>query len=134
MTLNESPAVLSNVLGQAKLAALLSDEGVLNRPFYPLAPWPPMIVVPPTNVTLAAGKPATLHLLAAGDPPLAYQWQRHGTNLPAATETTLALHAVTAAQACPYRVVLRSATGAVTSPPATLRISTAAESWPPRLH
>ncbi len=43
---------------------------------------PPVITVPPHPTSVAAGAAATLSVVASGTPPLSYQWQHNGTNLP----------------------------------------------------
>jgi hypothetical protein len=78
----------------------------------------------PQNTARAAGGVATLTTRAVGTPPLSYQWLRSGTNLvdganiAGATNATLTLSPVSAADIAPYQVVVtdgaaRSATSIV---------------------
>jgi glucose/arabinose dehydrogenase len=46
----------------------------------------PQITQHPASVTVAVGQPAAFSVSAAGTPPLGYQWQRNGVNIPGATQ------------------------------------------------
>jgi hypothetical protein len=56
---------------------------------------PPTIISAPADQVVAAGGTATFSVVAAGTPPLAYQWRMNGTNIPAATNSTLSFTAGT---------------------------------------
>jgi hypothetical protein len=82
----------------------------------------PQISIQPTNQSVVLGGSASFSVGAAGGAPLAYQWQFDGTNLTAATNATLVLNAVAAANAGSYDVVITNAYGSVTSAAPTLSV------------
>jgi alpha-tubulin suppressor-like RCC1 family protein len=63
-----------------------------------------------SQITFLGGK-AVFHASAVGLPPLTYQWQYQGTDLPNATNATLVLTNVQLAQAGTYQVVTSNALG-----------------------
>ncbi len=82
----------------------------------------PIVVTPPVSQMVTGGTNVDLTVEAAGTPPLAYQWQRNGADVPGATTETLTWLNVNPARAGDYRVVVTNAYGAVTSAVATLTI------------
>ncbi len=89
---------------------------------YTLAP--PVISTPPGDQTACAGSDVTFSVSATGDPPLSYQWQKDGVDISGATDSTLVLTAVSAADAGSYTVIVSNDCGSVTSPAATLTVCT----------
>lgn len=86
---------------------------------------PPRIEVLPASQTVAAGSPVDFLVLAAGAPPLRYQWLFDGTNvLSGATNWTVHLTNAQPADSGAYRVVVTNLYGAVTSSPAILTVAT----------
>jgi endonuclease/exonuclease/phosphatase family metal-dependent hydrolase len=83
---------------------------------------PPAITVQPQNVTVTNGAGAYFSLNATGTPPLNFQWQSNGTNLPGATSSNLTLSAVTFAQAGLYTCVVTNAAGSASSDTAGLSV------------
>jgi glucose/arabinose dehydrogenase len=84
----------------------------------------PAITTQPAPETVAAGQPATFSVTASGTPPLSYQWQRNGTNIPGATSASYTLPAVQASDSgAQFAVVVTNAGGSVTSSPATLTVT-----------
>ena len=82
---------------------------------------PPVITRAPAASDAAFGSTLTLSVRVTGAAPLSYQWQYYGTNLPAATNSTLVLSNIAATQTGPYSVFVtnvfgsaQSATGVVT--------------------
>ena len=63
---------------------------------------PPVILSPPLSQTINAGDPASFFVLAAGDEPLAYQWQFNGSPIPGATGTSYTIDTVLASDAGIY--------------------------------
>lgn len=128
-TVDGAPDTVTNVLTRPSLAALLSDEtlapnNTIPLPRYTVAPMPPVIMIPPRSRTLAAGAALALDALTIGDTPLAWQWQRFGTNLPGQTNSTLLLSNVQPADAGLYALVATNAAGSATSRLAVVRVST----------
>ena len=60
---------------------------------------PPSIVSGPTARTANPGDAVAFTVVASGDPVLRYQWTKGGHDIPLATEPTLTLRSVTAADA-----------------------------------
>ena len=54
----------------------------------------PAITQQPSDQTVAAGQSATFSVGASGTPPLSYQWQRNGSNVPGATASTYTIASV----------------------------------------
>lgn len=87
----------------------------------------PRIVEHPADRTVRPGEPAGFSVVAEGAPPLAYQWQRDGVDIPGANDATYALPAATTADAgARLRVVVRGPAGESVSDEATLRVEGAA--------
>jgi hypothetical protein len=89
-------------------------------------PVPPIIFAQPQSQLVAAGSGAsfTVSLSVTSSPPLTYQWQFNGTNLPGGHLPTLTRANVTEAEAGAYTVVITNGAGAVTSSVATLTVFT----------
>ena len=83
---------------------------------------PPVITTEPASqvVQASANLNATFSVVAVGAPVLVYQWQKGGVTLLGATNASLTLTNVVAADAGDYRVVITNAFGSVTSAVATL--------------
>ena len=73
------------------------------------------------------GNRVTFSVIASGTPPLTYQWRRYGTNLSAATGSSLLLTSVSATDSGPYTAVVTNLYGATTSSVATLQVKAAFE-------
>ena len=82
---------------------------------FQVLPQPPAFSAQPASQRVAVGSNAIFFVSATGTPPLAYQWQFYGTNLPRATNAALILASLRADQAGPYRVVLSAPGGTVAS-------------------
>jgi formylglycine-generating enzyme required for sulfatase activity len=85
-------------------------------------PVPPSIASQPQSQTVSLGRAATFTVSATGTAPLSYQWTFNGAKITDATNSTLSLPTVTAAQAGSYAVVVANQVGTVTSAAATLTI------------
>lgn len=83
----------------------------------------PTIVSQPIGFTAAQGGTAVLTVVASGTPAPTYRWRRGGVLLAGATEATLRLNAVTAANAGAYTVEVSNAAGAVTSAAANVAVA-----------
>ncbi len=81
------------------------------------------IVTEPLSQIVAPGGTATFGVVATGTPPLGYQWQLDNTNLPGATNATLALTNVQSTSNGVYLVVITNAYGSVTSSVAHLLVA-----------
>jgi glucose/arabinose dehydrogenase len=83
----------------------------------------PTITSHPSNVTVAAGQPASFTVAASGTAPLQYQWQRNGQVISSATSPTLTLASTTIADnGAMFRAMVSNASGSVLSNPATLTV------------
>jgi len=91
-------------------------------------PEAPAIVTQPGDVTVTNGYPANFAVEATGSPPLTYQWQWDGTDLPngggisGATTDDLALTAAAETNAGSYTVIVGNNYGSVTSMVASLTV------------
>ena len=85
---------------------------------------PPVITNQPVSVTNVAGGSATFSVLAGGTAPLSYQWYFNtNTSLANATNTSLGLTGIRAAQAGTYSVIVTNVGGAKTSSVAFLIVT-----------
>jgi hypothetical protein len=87
----------------------------------------PTISQQPADVSVSAGQPASFSVVATGDTPLAYQWQRGGADIAGATAATYTLAAAAAGDnGAVFRVVVGNGTGNATSSAATLTVTASA--------
>jgi|GEM_PF-1065867 len=84
--------------------------------------YPPTIAVPPVSQSLALSGSTTLSVTVAGTPPFSYQWTLAGTNLPSATNSTLALTNFSLGQVGSYAVTVTSPYGSAVSSSAQVSI------------
>ncbi len=87
---------------------------------------PPTLTLEPRGHTVAAG--GSVSLTAQADGATSVRWQRNGVDVPGATESTLLLRGVTAAQAGDYRLVATNATGSTASAAAPVAVVAVAQS------
>lgn len=73
---------------------------------------PPSITGQPQAQTVTAGQAATFSVVAAGSPPLSYQWQRGGSAIAGATDASYTTPATAAGDSgALFRVLVSNATG-----------------------
>jgi endonuclease/exonuclease/phosphatase family metal-dependent hydrolase len=84
---------------------------------------PPIITGQPQSLTVLSGANALFAVSATGSPPLSFQWQFNSTNLAGATNASLRLTNVTAADAGEYRVTVTNLFGTASSQPAMLTVN-----------
>lgn len=85
---------------------------------------PAFVFSPPNSVTAPAGNGVSFGVVGGGSPPLAYQWQRNGADLPGETGTSLNLAGVgTADNGARFRVRVSNAWGSEWSSEATLTVT-----------
>jgi hypothetical protein len=83
----------------------------------------PGITVQPTNITTSVGSNVTLYVGAEGSPPLSYQWQKNGANVPLnGNGSSYVLNSVKTSDAATYNVVVTNAFGSITSSNAVLTV------------
>ena len=87
---------------------------------------PAAITTQPASQSRPAGSNVTFSVVAAGTPPLSYQWAREGVDLPGATNASLALADVQTPIAGSYRVRVSNDSGQVLSLEALLTVTPAA--------
>jgi hypothetical protein len=97
-----------------------SSNGTVNGGG-PIAPY---INTQPANQTVAAGQTATFSVVAAGTPPLTYQWQKNGTDITGATSSSYTTPVTTTSDSGElFRVMVSNAAGTATSNSATLTVN-----------
>ena len=88
---------------------------------------PPVITQQPADRSVTAGQSASFTVAATGAAPLAYQWQRGGSDIAGATSATYAVSAtVLGDSGATFRAVVSNAGGSVTSQTATLTVTQSA--------
>jgi Immunoglobulin I-set domain/FG-GAP repeat len=99
-----------------------SATGVLSRVTYSPAP---SITRHPANITVSIGHTATFSVTATGIMPLAYQWQRNGSDITGATARTYMLtNAQLSNSDSAFHCVVTNSYGTATSNSATLTVVT----------
>jgi hypothetical protein len=76
---------------------------------------PPFLLSNPSNQNVTLGSALRLSVEASGSPPLSYQWQFEGTNLPGATSSILKIASLQSTQYGSYRAIVSNHVGTVTS-------------------
>ncbi len=103
---------LSNFAGTASAGATLTVQTA------------PILTTLPENQSVFSGNVVSFSVAVTAVPAPTYQWRRNGTLLTGATAATLTLRSAVAADAGRYEVVVTNALGSVTSPAATLEVTT----------
>jgi len=75
----------------------------------------PVIAAQPARQSVAVGQGVSLSVVATGQGPLSYQWQRYGANIRGATSATFHIPAAQATDTGTYRVVVTNSTGSTAS-------------------
>ncbi|MCX8520925.1 MAG: immunoglobulin domain-containing protein, partial [Rhodoferax sp.] len=84
----------------------------------------PAISIQPTDQAVTAGQSATFSITASGTGPLTYQWQKNGTDISGATDSTYSIPTTSLGDTgAVFTVVVSNSAGTVTSNPATLTVS-----------
>ncbi len=84
----------------------------------------PSITTHPSSQTVSAGGSATFTVAAGGTPPLSYQWQRNGVDIPGATAASYTLTSVTTSDnGARFRARVTNASGSAVSNEATLTVT-----------
>ncbi len=83
----------------------------------------PVITTEPASQTVDANTAVSFTVVASGAP-FTYQWEFNGVNIAGATNQTYTIAAVSPTNAGNYTVVVRNASGPVTSSPASLTVLT----------
>ncbi len=99
----------------------------------------PCVSTQPRGLTTPPGTTASFQITASGTPPLNYQWQFNGTNIPGATNISITLSNLQPANAGNYVAVVSNTLGVTASQPGVLTIgpiigwgsSTYGQSWVP---
>ncbi len=133
LTLNNVPSALAGTytaVATNSVGAATSRGATLT-----VAPPPatPIVTTPPTGQTVPAGQPVTFTAGVAGTPTPTLQWRRNGADLPGATNASLTIASVQAADAGTYTVVAANSSGTVTSAGAVLALAVVAPIDPGRL-
>jgi hypothetical protein len=87
-------------------------------------PSTPTVLTQPVGQKVWLGYPATFSVMVTGAPPISFQWQCSGTNLPGATNISLTLTNVQFSQAGDYAVRVTNVYGSALSSSAYLAVRT----------
>ena len=86
----------------------------------------PSFTTQPSSQSVTTGANVTFTVGVSGNPTPTLQWQKNGTNITGATNSTLTLNNVQATDAATYAVVATNSAGTATSTGAVLTVSAAA--------
>jgi alpha-tubulin suppressor-like RCC1 family protein len=107
---------------------VMNELGTVTSTPVLLAVEPLAFATQPVSQTVAAGDDATFAVRAAGARPFEFQWRFFGVNLPHQTNSTLTLVNAQTSHAGAYDIVVRNATGTLTSAPVQLTVQATAPS------
>jgi len=85
----------------------------------------PQITTQPQSIAAPAGTSVNFTVVAAGSPPLSYQWRRNAVNITGATDPSLTLNNIQAANSATYDVTVTNGAGSVVSTGAVLTVQPA---------
>lgn len=110
--------------GVYTLIATAGGHSITSRPVRVQInrPAPPVFVKEPASMSVLPGQTAWLEAVAAGDPPLRYQWLKDGVALPGQRSPVLKVESVREQDAGDYMVVVSSPLGSIVSPLAKLGV------------
>ena len=91
----------------------------------------PFIVTQPANRTVAGGGTTNFSVTANSFYTVTYQWQRFGTNIPNATNSSLTITGATANDAGSYAVIVSNSAGSTISSTVTLTVGNTAPTLAP---
>ncbi len=111
-------SIYNRALTAAEIQAIYNADGAGKCPLGVA----PSIITQPAGQTVFAGSSATFTVIAAGSPPLGYQWRKGGVALLGSTNPILELSNTTTNDSGAYDVVISNSFGAVTSQVATLTV------------
>jgi len=110
-----------DVVVMNSVSSVTSSPATLTVNSLPAAP---TITTPPANQTVTAGQSATFSVVATGTAPLAYQWQKNGSDITSAASLSYTTPVTTTADSGElFRVVVSNTAGNVTSTSATLTVN-----------
>jgi len=99
-----------------------SNTGVVVRIDYTGSQLP-VITGQPSSKTVSLGQPATFTVTASGTPPLSYQWQRNGGDIPGATSSSYTIVSAAATDnGAQFRCRVTNTAGSASSNAATLTV------------
>jgi len=108
---------------EGALYYLARGNGSVGKITFPTSQ-PPSIATQPSNVTVPVGGTATFTVSAGGSAPLAYQWQRNGSNISGATGASYSINSAQAADnGAQFRAVVSNTFGTATSNAAVLTVT-----------
>ncbi len=87
-----------------------------------VTPTPPGIIIQPQTANMPVGTNVTFYVTLTGSAPFSFQWNKDGSPIPDATNSTLALNKLQLAQSGDYTVNVANQIGSVTSQVATLTV------------
>jgi autotransporter-associated beta strand protein/YVTN family beta-propeller protein len=118
--------VWTRVLAPQEISGIYA-AGLQNQPLTSAVTGsPPVIVTQPIDMNVSVGLTATFTVSVSGPGPFTYQWRFNGTNIVGATNATLTLSSITAANQGVYSVLISNGAGAVVSAGAVLTVYTLA--------
>ena len=109
------PSGLTNLLTVAVAAGAYHSLALVND-------GSPHILSPPVGLTAYTGRNVTLQGLAVGTAPLSYQWLLNGTNIPGATNTSLAIPDIQTNSAGYYQLLVSNSLNTTLSLPTPVNV------------
>ncbi|MBO7108220.1 MAG: immunoglobulin domain-containing protein, partial [Verrucomicrobia bacterium] len=111
MMLNKSTVLCAGAAVMLSVTAVLADGEK------------PSITSQPYNQTVTVGDPVTFSVTATGEEPLSYQWNKDGTAINSATNSTYTINSVQTSDAGRYTVSVANAISTAISKEAVLTVN-----------
>jgi glucose/arabinose dehydrogenase len=83
----------------------------------------PVISGQPNSATVSAGNNVSFYVTATGAPPITYQWQKNGDNIPGTNAATLTITNAQNSDEATYKVIVSNSHGSVSSSTVTLKVT-----------
>jgi Concanavalin A-like lectin/glucanases superfamily/Immunoglobulin I-set domain/Immunoglobulin domain len=138
---NYNKMVITLGTGESLYVACVGTNATEKRGFLnfvqivPVTDTPPLVLAPPSPLSLYAGRTARFNVTASGTEPLTYRWRKDGSplsdggNISGATSTNLVLASISTVDIGDYDVVITNIANSVTSVVAHLEVLTATEDY-----
>ena len=110
-------SIYNRALSSTEIQAVFNAGSSGKCPVAPTA-----VAIQPASLSVAEGESATFALKASGSPSLSFQWKFNGTNIPAASNTSIILTNVQLAEAGNYSAAVSNSVGSILSASAILTV------------
>ncbi len=113
----------SGALYRCRVSNIAGSASSATAQLSVFTPQPPVVTVDPRDTTVQDGRAAQFAVVAIGSQPLAYQWQKNGTDMVGATAATYSMAAAARSDSgAAFRCIISNSAGKDTSAAAHLSV------------